>query len=304
MQLLPKPYTLTVRRVGKRPFVLSVGVPLRLAVTALGSLMVGGIGLAGLQALGNYQANQAELDRRAEEILLQVESLEVQLQELKERSGISETPSDSSSDSSNNELGRGGPVSRPLRASELLSDAETHVSQLTDELSDRIQPALEETLELEKAIPQGIPLKIPTQITSEFGKRQNPFGFNKEFHNGIDFAGTIGDPVIATASGTVTHAGWGVGYGKYVEVNHGNGYVSVYAHLSEISVEWGDEVEPGDEVGLLGNTGRSTAPHLHYSIFEDNEAIDPQPFLVRRSGLTRDWLPNESEAPVTAPVAN
>jgi len=298
MQLLPRPYTLTVRRAGKRPFVLLVGLPLRLAATALGSLIIGGIGLAGLQTWDNYQANQAELDRRAEEILLQVESLEVQLQELKERSGISESPP------ANDELGRGGPVSRPLKASELLSSAETHVSHLSQELSDRVQPALEETLELEKAIPQGIPLKIPTQVTSEFGKRQNPFGFNKEFHNGIDFAGTIGDPVIATASGTVTHAGWGVGYGKYVEVNHSNGYVSVYAHLSEISVEWGDEVEPGDEVGLLGNTGRSTAPHLHYSIFEDNEAIDPQPFLVRRSGLTRAWLPNESEAPVTAPVAN
>lgn len=300
MQLIPRPYTLTVRRAGKRPFVLSVGVPLRLAATALGTLIVGGIGLAGLQTWDNYQANQAELDRRAEEILLQVESLEVQLQELKERSGISETPSNSSND----ELGRGGPVSRPLRASELLSSAESHVGQLTEELSDRVQPALEETLELEKAIPRGIPLKIPTQVTSEFGKRQNPFGFNKEFHNGIDFAGTIGDPVIATASGTVTHAGWGGAYGKYVEVDHGNGYVSLYAHLSEISVEWGDEVNPGDEVGLLGNTGRSTAPHLHYSIFEDNEAIDPQPFLVRRSGLTRASRPNESEAPVTAPVAN
>ncbi len=298
MQLLPKPYTLTVRRAGKRPFMLSVGLPLRLAATTLGTLIIGGIGLVGLQTWGNYQASQAELDRRAEEILQQVEGLEVQLQELKERSGISETPSN------NDELGRGGAVSRPLRASELLSNAETHVSQLTDELSDRVQPALEETLELEKAIPQGIPLKIPTQITSEFGKRQNPFGFNKEFHNGIDFAGTIGDPVIATATGTVTHAGWGVGYGKYVKVDHGNGYVSLYAHLSEISVEWGDEVEPGDEVGLLGNTGRSTAPHLHYSIFEDNEAIDPQPFLVRRSGLTRASLPNESEASVTAPAAN
>ncbi|WP_159790814.1 M23 family metallopeptidase [Sodalinema gerasimenkoae] len=298
MQLLPRPYTLTIRRAGQRPCVILVGLPLRLAIAALGTLMVGGIGLAGLQVWQTYQANRAELDRRAEEILKQVEGLEAQLEELKERSGMSDEPPDYP------ELGQGGPVLRPLNAAELLSNAETHVSRLTEDLSDRVQPALENVLEQEKAIPQGLPLKVSTQVTSYFGKRQNPFGIGKEFHNGLDFAGDPGDPVISTAWGVVTHAGWGGGYGKYVEVDHGNGYMTLYAHLSEISVQWGEEVERGDLVGLVGSTGRSTAPHLHYSIFEDNEAIDPQPFLVRVSGLTQAPVPNESEAPVTARVAN
>lgn len=139
----------------------------------------------------------------AEDILEQVEGLEAQLEELKQRSGMSDDPL------TYPERGQGGPVLRPLNAAELLSNAESHVSRLTTDLSDRVQPALENVLEQEKAIPQGVPLKVPTHITSHFGKRQNPFGFGKEFHNGLDFAGDPGDPVITTAAGTVTHAGWG-----------------------------------------------------------------------------------------------
>ena len=129
MQLLPRPYTLTIKRAGQRPFVLLVGLPLRLAIATLGTLIAGGIGLAGLQVWQGDRANRAELDRRAEDILEQVEGLEAQLEELKQRSGMSDDPL------TYPERGQGGPVLRPLNAAELLSNAESHVSRLTTDLS-------------------------------------------------------------------------------------------------------------------------------------------------------------------------
>jgi murein DD-endopeptidase MepM/ murein hydrolase activator NlpD len=98
-------------------------------------------------------------------------------------------------------------------------------------------------------------------------------------HTGIDFRGDAGDPIHATASGTVTIAGWSGGYGKMVEIEHGNGVATRYGHLSEIDVDVGDTVRGGQTVGKLGSTGRSTGPHLHYEVRVKGEAVDPQKFL-------------------------
>jgi murein DD-endopeptidase MepM/ murein hydrolase activator NlpD len=281
MKSIPEYYTLTIARTGKPPLVLSFANPFNSVVLAMTTLFLGAGAIGGWQMWQNYRASQEDLDRRAEEILEKVQGLEDQVDRLKARSGLREDRPQS------REFGRGGPVARPLTAEELLSNAETHASQLSEELSDRVEPALENVLAAENAIPQGLPLDINTEITSDFGKRTNPFGYNQEFHDGLDFAGKTGDPVLATASGTVIEAGWGNGYGQYVALDHGNGYTTLYAHLSEISIELGDELDRGQTLGLLGSTGRSTGPHLHYSIFKNDEAIDPQPFLVRRSPAQR-----------------
>ena len=98
-------------------------------------------------------------------------------------------------------------------------------------------------------------------------------------HTGIDFRGDTGDPIRATASGTVTIAGWSGGYGKMVEIDHGNGLVTRYGHLSETDVDVGDTVRAGAVVGRLGSTGRSTGPHLHYEVRVKGEAVDPQKYL-------------------------
>jgi len=98
-------------------------------------------------------------------------------------------------------------------------------------------------------------------------------------HTGIDFRGDVGVPIRATASGTVTVAGWSGGYGKMVEIDHGNGLLTRYGHLSEIDVDVGDIVRSGAIVGKLGSTGRSTGPHLHYEVRVKGEAVDPQKFL-------------------------
>ena len=109
--------------------------------------------------------------------------------------------------------------------------------------------------------------------------RVDPFLHIAAMHTGIDFRGDTGEAVHATAAGTVTNAGWSGGYGKMVEIDHGNGLSTRYGHLSQIDVNVGDEVRIGQVVGRMGSTGRSTGPHLHYETRIDGEAVDPQKFL-------------------------
>jgi murein DD-endopeptidase MepM/ murein hydrolase activator NlpD len=142
---------------------------------------------------------------------------------------------------------------------------------------------------LEKEI-DAIPVRRPTageaDITSSFGVRLDPFLRQPAMHTGIDFRGDAGDPVHATAAGRVVQAERNGGYGQMVEIDHGNGLVTRYAHLSAIAVSNGAAVAPGDLIGRIGSTGRSTGPHLHYEIRMQGEASDPQRFL--RAGLRLD----------------
>jgi len=128
-----------------------------------------------------------------------------------------------------------------------------------------------------------VPLRKPIagdiDESSPFGIRTDPIVHEAAMHTGIDFRGDTGDPIRTTASGTVTVAGWSGGYGKMVEIDHGNGLVTRYGHLSEIDVDVGDSVRAGAIVGKLGSTGRSTGPHLHYEVRVKGEAVDPQKFL-------------------------
>lgn len=133
------------------------------------------------------------------------------------------------------------------------------------------------------AVPVRKPVLGEIDTTSTFGVRMDPFIHAPAMHTGLDFRGMIGDPIRATASGKVTQAGWSGGYGKMVEVDHGNGFATRYGHLSEIGVTVGQPIRLGQIVGRLGSTGRSTGPHLHYETRVDGEAVDPQKFL--RAGL-------------------
>jgi len=133
------------------------------------------------------------------------------------------------------------------------------------------------------AVPVRKPIPGEVDMTSGFGVRVDPFLHGAAMHTGIDLRGDEGEPVRATAAGAVTHAGWNGGYGKMVEIDHGNGLATRYAHLSAVEVQVGDKVRIGQTVGRLGSTGRSTGPHLHYETRVDGEAVDPQKFL--RAGL-------------------
>lgn len=128
-----------------------------------------------------------------------------------------------------------------------------------------------------------VPLRKPVEgemdLSSTFGVRTDPFLHIAAMHTGLDFRGDTGDPVHATAAGTVASAGWSGGYGRMVEIDHGNGLSTRYGHLSEIDVKVGDDVRIGQVVGRIGSTGRSTGPHLHYETRIDGDAVDPQKFL-------------------------
>ena len=133
------------------------------------------------------------------------------------------------------------------------------------------------------AVPVRKPILGEIDLSSGFGVRSDPFLGRPAMHTGLDFRSSTGDPVRVTANGTVDSAGWSGGYGKMVEVDHGNGFATRYGHLSEIDVKVGQRVTIGQTIGRVGSTGRSTGPHLHYETRIDGEAVDPQKFL--RAGL-------------------
>ena len=132
------------------------------------------------------------------------------------------------------------------------------------------------------------PLSGDLDLSSGFGVRSDPFTRSPAMHTGLDFQGDTGDTVRATANGTVTAAGWSGGYGKVVDVDHGNGFSTRYGHLSSIDVQVGQSVKIGQAIGRLGSTGRSTGPHLHYETRVRGEAVDPLKFL--RAGQKLDNL--------------
>ncbi|HEY3732233.1 MAG TPA: M23 family metallopeptidase [Steroidobacteraceae bacterium] len=126
--------------------------------------------------------------------------------------------------------------------------------------------------------PSGRPVR-EGYISSYFGERMDPFNGEDAFHKGVDFASDAGSDVVAVASGIVTWAGPREGYGNLVEVNHGNGYITRYAHAARVLVTVGDEVERGQAVAVVGSSGRSTGPHVHFEVLKDGRQIDPMAFV-------------------------
>jgi len=130
------------------------------------------------------------------------------------------------------------------------------------------------------------PAYLPTmwshlgKINKEFGFRRNPFGGRAyEFHPGMDIDGERGEEVLATANGTVIKAAFTGGYGNMVEIDHGNGLTTRYGHMSKLEASVGDTITRGQLIGLIGSTGRSTGPHLHYELRLNDRPINPRHFL-------------------------
>lgn len=128
-------------------------------------------------------------------------------------------------------------------------------------------------------LPLAEPVGVPARLTSNYGLRVDPFTKRPAWHNGIDMAAYYKAPVAAAGPGTVTYAGYKSGYGRLVEIDHGYGFKSRYAHLKSISVKKGANVAIGDTLGLMGSSGRSTGPHLHYEVWFHGKPYDPVDFL-------------------------
>ncbi len=155
-------------------------------------------------------------------------------------------------------------------------------SMIFDSKVKELDEALDALDHLKKEARQ-LPLANPApgrSVTSPFGVRTDPILGTAALHSGMDFRAPMGMPAKVTAPGVVTKAGWNGGYGRMVEVDHGNGFATRYGHLSEIDVAVGQKVDAGTIIGKTGSSGRSTGPHLHYEVRHNGEAIDPLRFLT------------------------
>ena len=137
------------------------------------------------------------------------------------------------------------------------------------------------TRELKEEIhPEGRPVSTG-YISSYFGERADPFDGREAFHKGVDFAGTLGADVVSVAAGVVTWAGERSGYGKLIEINHGDGYSTRYAHNERTLVAVGQTVKRGEAIALMGSTGHSTGPHVHFEVLHNGRQVDPLSFIGR-----------------------
>lgn len=149
------------------------------------------------------------------------------------------------------------------------------------ELTNSLQEELEEKQEIDSRTVNGIYLAVVPvtgRITSRFGAVES---IRDHTHKGIDIAATRGTPILATASGTVTFAGWSSGYGYLVKIDHGNGVETYYGHCSKLYVSAGDTVEAGEQIAAVGSTGNSTGNHLHFEIRLDGKQVNPQTYVYQ-----------------------
>jgi murein DD-endopeptidase MepM/ murein hydrolase activator NlpD len=178
-------------------------------------------------------------------------------------------------------VGQGGPyIPAPLSADELQREIEklaTAIENRTDQFAVLESRLLEKRVR-ERLLPTTLPVK-EAALGSPFGHRSDPFAGYRAMHEGIDFNAEIGTPVVAAADGVVLSANYHPDYGNVVDVDHGDGLTTRYAHMSRLDTKAGTLVKRGERLGLLGNTGRSTGPHLHFEVRMLGVAQNPALFL-------------------------
>jgi murein DD-endopeptidase MepM/ murein hydrolase activator NlpD len=181
---------------------------------------------------------------------------------------------------------QGGPEEGSVLAADSIAmpDFMTQLDDLSQQLKDREEQLsvlesmiMNRNLQAE-VLPAGRPIS-KGWISSNYGIRNDPFTGKPEFHKGLDLAGKEGSDVVAVAAGVVTWAGKRYGYGNLVEINHGKGYVTRYGHGKEVLVKVGDTVKKGQLIARMGNTGRSTGPHVHFEVWRNGRTVDPMKYV-------------------------
>jgi len=179
----------------------------------------------------------------------------------------------------------GGPEDVAGLESIELPDFLSMLDGLSVEMEDRGQKlSVLDTLLMDRSLhdrvmPSGSPVKNGW-VSSGYGKRADPFTGKKEFHKGVDLAGKEGSRVLSAGDGIVTWVGKRTGYGNLVEITHGNGYVTRYGHNKKLLVAVGDTVKKGQQIAVLGSTGRSTGPHVHYEVVHNGQQVNPSKYLT------------------------
>lgn len=152
--------------------------------------------------------------------------------------------------------------------------------QVREEIYNKMEALLLKQSVLKETLPTGYPVNVP-YTSSSYGWRMDPILGKRAHHEGVDFSAAIGEPIYATAGGIIQYAGKKGAYGNLVTIKHGGGLETRYAHISKILVKKGDIVKKEDLIALVGNTGRSTGPHLHYEIRLNKKSLDPKQYLKR-----------------------
>lgn len=179
---------------------------------------------------------------------------------------------------------QGGPEAEAQEPTAAAGDLDDVLGRLEAQLIDRerqlviLETFISARMLTKLGVPSGSPLP-GAWVSSEFGRRADPFTGALAFHAGIDLAAGEGSRVHSVAPGVVTWAGERSGYGQLVEINHGNGYITRYAHNSRVLVHVGDKVDKGQTVSQVGSTGHSTGPHLHFEVLKNGQAVDPLKFV-------------------------
>ncbi|MEO0399671.1 MAG: M23 family metallopeptidase [Pseudomonadota bacterium] len=223
------------------------------------------------RAAGNLYVEQVMLLARVEE------TAEQRIQDLRHilrTTGVTADTLTTAPKIANRVLAQGGPYIDPSNlssASTLFFRRTNRAGVLLDEL-DQLTDVLDN-------IPLSSPLTASRRQTSGFGIRRDPFNGRPASHYGLDFVAAWASPIVATAPGTVRFVGVRGGYGRVVEIDHGNGFLTRYAHMKRYVVKKGQKVKLHEKIGELGNTGRSTAPHLHYEVLYRGKPKDPEKFI-------------------------
>ena len=215
---------------------------------------------------------QEKLQATADEI--------TQLQKLKDRfMDLATPPAVKSQIPTGN--GKGGPLKLPDFKNTKNQDLITALDNSIDDISE-FKKSVADINELWTkqaawltTLPTGLPMKGGYHLTSGYGLRIDPFTQAMARHEGLDFASAVGSTIVATANGVVSRSGWDSQYGNVIEINHADGFKTRYAHASQLLVRVGQTVKRGDMIARVGNTGRSTGPHLHYEVLKAGNHINP-----------------------------
>ncbi|GAB3348774.1 M23 family metallopeptidase [Lysobacter tyrosinilyticus] len=282
----------SISSLGSRRPVLAIGLLL-----GVGFLVGGGAGLIGTAGLRlQLGSQQAQLASSRRESQREINALAARLGELQAEAnrlnalGERLTRIGQLQDGEFNfdkpvGVGGTGPV-RDISGSELREGLDTLNRQFAysgEQLSVLESMLFNRQLDM-NSVPSREPIKN-SYITSGFGRRVDPIVGGSQFHKGIDFEADVGDPVLAVADGVVSYSGARSGYGNVIEIDHGNGYVTRYAHNSRLERHVGELIRAGQEVAKAGSTGRSTGAHVHLEVWKNGQAVDPRNFLSQHSPL-------------------
>ena len=230
------------------------------------------------EALGVMR--EASADLHSEQILLlaslekKAEAERTHLEEVLASTGVDVSALITPAKISNVAFAQGGPFIDPASNDVVSARFFQHANRAATAIDD-----LEAFYAAIKYIPLSSPLTVSRRFTSGFGIRRDPFTGKHSSHYGIDFAAPWRSPITATAAGSVKFAGTRSGFGLTVEIDHGNGFMTRYAHMHRLSVKRGQEVELHDKVGELGSSGRSTGPHIHYEVLFKGKPLNPKRFI-------------------------